>query len=68
MKVTITKATVLRAVHELRDRGGGDCTAEEIAEHLKAPVGTVRPMLVELKSRRIVRDHRRGDRREWSRW
>jgi predicted Rossmann fold nucleotide-binding protein DprA/Smf involved in DNA uptake len=64
----ITAATVLHAVHALRDLGTPPSTAEEIAEHLKIPVDEVQPRLVELKARRILRDRRNGTRREWSRW
>jgi hypothetical protein len=63
----LTLWTCLRAVHELRDSGAPPPTAEEIAAHLTARVEDVRPMLVELKSRRLLSDHRRGERREWSR-
>jgi DNA-binding IclR family transcriptional regulator len=67
-KVRLTLATTLRAVHDLRDGDEHWPTADEIAEHLKVPTADVHPMLVELKARRLLRDRRRGERREWGRW
>jgi hypothetical protein len=64
----VNMRTVLRAVHDLRDRGAPAPTADELAEHLRTTVAVVKPMLVELKARRILRDHRHGERREWGRW
>jgi hypothetical protein len=68
----ISAVTVLRAVHDLRDTAGPACTADEIAAYLCADPGVVLELLVDLKARRILRDHTRGTgadrRREWRRW
>lgn len=66
-KELLTLADCVRAVHTLRDRGQAAPTTEEIARHLKASVDAVRPLLVELKARNILRDRVSDDRREWSR-
>lgn len=64
----LVPVTVLRAVHDLRDKGNPPSTATEIAAHLNADTDIVLMLLIELKARKILTDVKRGRRREWQRW
>lgn len=63
-----TPVIVLRAVNELRDAGQPPATCAELAARIDADANEVLSILIDLKGRRILRDHRRGRRREWQRW
>lgn len=62
----ISALIVLRAVKARK--GERPYTCEELATALDADANAVLSILADMKGRRLLSDHRRGDRREWQSW
>lgn len=66
-----SKANVMSAIWTLRGQSGGRSTwptAERIANHLRADVVDVVPLLRSLRSQRLFTERQRGGQRVWMPW
>lgn len=63
----INTRTVMRAVWDLHGHGAWP-TVAKISAYLEAPESDVRPLLTQLKARRIFKDRRRNNETVWGPW
>ena len=64
----INTRTVISAVWELHGHGSGWPTVAALGRYLEVPEDEVRPLLRELKAKRILKDRRRQHQTVWGPW
>jgi len=64
----LSTTRVMSAIYECKGRLGRWATSAEIASYLEVPVKDVRPLLAELRVKRLFRDRQRDNRKVWMPW